>query len=62
MNELREIKDVLDENCQPALRQPLPDKQLTLMTDASFQAVGYEVSTEDDANEQFTSCAKAMPQ
>ena len=37
MKEFREINEALDRCCQLALRQPLPDKQLDLMTDASFQ-------------------------
>ena len=40
MKEFREINETLDRCCQLALRQPLPGKQLVLMTDASFQAAG----------------------
>ena len=43
MNGFRQINDVLDKCCYLALRQPLPDKPLILMTDASFQAAGYAV-------------------
>ena len=51
MKELREINETLDRCCQLALRQPLPGKQLVLMTDASFQAAGYAVLIEDDTNQ-----------
>ena len=40
MKEFREINEALDRCCQLALRQPLPGKQLVLLTDASFQAAG----------------------
>ena len=58
MKEFREINDALDRCCQLALRQPLPGKQLVLMTDASFQAAGYAVLIEDDPNQKFTSTRK----
>ena len=48
MNEYRQNSDILDECCQIALSQPLPDKQLILMTHASFQVAGSAVLTEDD--------------
>ena len=58
MKELREINEALDRCCQLALRQPLPGKQLVLMTDASFQAAGYAVLIEDDPNQKNTSIRK----
>ena len=63
MNEFRELmntknKDVLDKCCQLAFGQPLPDKKLIPMTDASFQAAGYAVLTEDDTNKKFMSTRK----
>ena len=58
MKEFREINEALDRCCQLALRQPLPDKQLVLMTDASFQAAGYAVLIEDDPNQKYTSTRK----
>ena len=48
MNEFWKINGVMDKCCQLALRQPLPDKRLILMTDASFQAKVYAVLTEND--------------
>ena len=55
MKEFREINEALDRCCQLALRQPLPGKQLVLMTDASFQAAGYSVLIEDDQNQKYIS-------
>ena len=58
MKEFKEINEALDRCCQLALRQPLPGKQLVLMTDASFQAAGYAVLIEDDPNQKYTSTRK----
>ena len=58
MKEFREINEASDRCCQLALRQPLPGKQLVLMTDASFQAAGYAVLIEDDPNQKYTSTRK----
>ena len=58
MKQFREINEILDRCCQLALRQPLPGKQLVLMTDASFQAAGYTVLIEDDPNQKYTSTRK----
>ena len=58
MKEFREINEALDRCCQLALRQPLPGKQLVLMTDASFQAAGNAVLIEDDPNQKYTSKRK----
>ena len=58
MKEFREINEALDRCCLLALRQPLPGKQLVLMTDASFQAAGYAVLIEDDPNQKYTSTRK----
>ena len=54
-----EIKRDLDRCSQLALRQPLPNRQLVLMTDASFTAAGYAILTEDDPNQKFTSVEKS---
>ena len=58
MKEFREIDEALDRCCQLALRQPLPGKQLVLMTDAGFQAAGYSVLIEDYPNQKYTSTRK----
>ena len=56
--EIRKENEALERCCQLALRQPLPAKQLVLMTDASFQAAGYAVLIEDDPNQNYTSTRK----
>ena len=58
MKEFSEINDGMDRCCQLALRQPLPGKQLVLMTDASFQTAGYAVLIEDDPNQKYNSTRK----
>ena len=58
MKDFREINELLDRCCQLALRQPLPGKQLVLMTDASFQAARYAVLVEVDPNQKYTSTRK----
>ena len=58
MKEFREINEALDRCCQLALRQPLPGKQLVLMTDANFQAAGYAVLIEDDPNQKYAATRK----
>ena len=55
MKDFKEINEALDRCCQLALHQPLPGKQLVLMTDAIFQATGYAVLIEDDPNQKYTS-------
>ena len=47
MKEFRKINEALDRCCRLELRQPIPGKQLVFMTDASFQAAGYAVLSED---------------
>ena len=50
-----EINRDLDRCSQLALRQPLPNRQLVLMTDASFTAAGFAILTEDDPNKKYIS-------
>ena len=59
VQQFNEIKRDLDKCSQLALKQPLPNKQLVLMTDASFTAAGYAILTEDDPNQKFTSVKKS---
>ena len=58
MKEFREITGASDRCCQLALRQPIPGRQLVLMTDGSFQAAGSAVLIEDDPNQKYTSTRK----
>ena len=55
-----EINKSLDRCCELALKLPLPNKQIALMTDASFSAAGYAVLIEDDPLEKYTSTRKAF--
>ena len=43
-----------------ALKQPLTNKQIALMTDASFSAAGFAVLIEDDPLEKYTSTMKTF--
>ena len=58
MKKFKEINEALDRCWQLALRQPLPGKQLVLMTDARFQAAGYAMLIEDDPDQKYTSKRK----
>ena len=40
------------------MRQPLKDKQLIVMSDASFTAARYAIMTEDDPNQKLQSKRK----
>ena len=60
LDKFTEINKALDRCCELALKQPLPDKQIALMTDASFSAAGYAVLVEDDPMEKYTSTRKAF--
>ena len=59
IEQFNEINRDLDRCSQLALRQPLPNRQLVLMTDASFTAAGYAILTEDDPNQKFASVKKS---
>ena len=60
LEQFTEINKVLDRCCEFALKQPLPNKQIALMTDASFSAAGYAVLIEDDPSEKNTSTRKSF--
>ena len=59
VQQIEEINRALDKCCHLALQQPLPNKQIALMTDASFGAAGYAVLIEDDPNQKLTSIRKS---
>ena len=59
VQQFEEINKALDKCCDLALQQPIPNKQIALMTDASFGAGGYAVLIEDDPNQKFTSLRKS---
>ena len=52
------LNKLLENSCQLALRQPLKDKQLIVMSDASFTAAGYAIMIEDDPNQKLQSKRK----
>ena len=54
-----EINRAPDKCCDLALQQPISNKQIALMTDASFGAAGYAVLIEDDPSQNFTSTRKS---
>ena len=60
LEQFTEINKALDRCCELALKQPLPNKQIALMTDASFSAAGYAVLIEDDPMEKYSSTRKAF--
>ena len=59
VQQFEEINKTLDKCCDLALQQPFPNKQIALMTDASFGAAGYAVLIEDDPSQKFTSLRKS---
>ena len=61
LEQLNEINKALDRCCELALKQPLPNKQIALMTDASFSAAGFAILIEDGPEEKYSSTRKAFP-
>ena len=61
-SELKETFDsvnkALSDACALALKQPIPGKQLVLMTDASFRSAGYALMIEDNPDEKIQSKRK----
>ena len=61
-SELKETFDsvykALSDACDLALKQPIPGKQLVLMTDASFRSAGYALMIEDNPDQKIQSKRK----
>ena len=61
-SELKETFDsvnkALSDACEIALKQPIPGKQLVLMTDASFRSPGYALMIEDNPDQKIQSKRK----
>ena len=61
-SELKETFDsvnkALSEACALALKQPIPGKQLVLMTDTSFKSAGYALMIEDNPDQEIQSKRK----
>ena len=55
-----ELINKLDDTCELSLEQPLPGKQLVLMTDASFRSAGYALMIEDDPQQKMQSKRKTF--
>ena len=58
MDKIIEINKALDRCCELALKQPLPNKQIALMTDASFSSAAYAVPIEDDPLEKYAASTR----
>ena len=62
-SELKETFDsvnkALSVACELALKQPIPGKQLVLMTDASFRSASYALMIEDNPNQKIQSKRKS---
>ena len=52
------LNKLFENSCQLALRQPLKDKQLIVMSDAISTAAGYAIMIEDDPNQKLQSKRK----
>ena len=61
-SELKETFDsvnkALSDACELALKQPIPGKQLVLMTNASFRSAGYALLIEDNPDQNIQSKRK----
>ena len=53
-----ETNRALDNCCDLALQQPVPNKRIALMTDASFSAAGYAVLIKGDPSQKISSIRK----
>ena len=54
----KSLNQQLEQSCKLALKQPIKNKQLILMTDASFTAAGYAIMIEDDPDQKLQSRRK----
>ena len=54
----KNLNQQLEQSCKLALKQPIKNKQLILMTDASFTAAGYAIMIEDDPDQKLQSRRK----
>ena len=52
------VKKALSDACELALKQPIPVKQLVLITDASFRSAGYARMIEDSPDQKIQSKRK----
>ena len=47
------VNTALSNACELALKQPIPGKQLVLMTDATFRSAGYALMIEDNPDQKI---------
>ena len=52
------VNKALVDACELALKQPIPGRQLVLLTDASFRSAGYALMIEDNPNQKIQSKRK----
>ena len=52
------VNKALSDACELALKQPIPGKQLVLMTDASLRSAGYALMIEDNPKQKIQSKRK----
>ena len=52
------VNKTLSDACELAVEQPIPGKQLVLMTDASFRSAGYALMIEENPNQKIQSKRK----
>ena len=60
VQQFEKIIRTLDKCCNLALQQPIPNKQIALMTHASFSAAGYAILIEYDPSQKCTSIRKSF--
>ena len=53
------VNKAFSDACQLALKQPIPGKQLVLMTDASFRSAGYALMIQDNPDQKIQSKRKS---
>ena len=58
LDTFNELNQQLERSCSLALKQPIKNKQLILMTDASFRAAVNAIMIEDDPNQKLQSRRK----
>ena len=52
------VNKAFSDACELALKQPIPGKQLVLMTDTSFRSAGYALMIEDNPDQKIQSKRK----
>ena len=55
MEDFTNLNKLFEYSCQLSLKQALKDKQLIVMSEASFTAAGYAIMIEDDPNQKLQS-------